>query len=223
VIRYDCKIGRTRGVGMVRITKVHTGGGDGGETSLVDGTRVGKENPRVGVYGTIDEANSAIGIVRAEISRLQNPKVADESVQSLADRLIEADKMLGIIQQELFDVGAECACPPGGVPEQMSVIGTEAGDRLVEEMDYMLEDLEPLSSFILPTGNPVVANLHMARTIVRRAEREACALREEIRKDVISYLNRLSDHCFVLARWLTGEEGESLWTPLGKRKLGDHS
>ncbi len=67
--------------GMVRITKVHTGGGDGGETSLVDGTRVGKENPRVGVYGTIDEANSAIGIVRAEISRLQNPKVADESVQ----------------------------------------------------------------------------------------------------------------------------------------------
>ena len=110
---------------MVRITKVHTGGGDGGETSLVDGTRVGKENPRVGVYGTIDEANSAIGIVRAEISRLKNPGVADESLQPLGDRLIEADNMLGIIQQELFDVGAECACPPGGVPEQMSVIGTE--------------------------------------------------------------------------------------------------
>ena len=128
--------------------------------------------------------------------------------------------MLGIIQQELFDVGAECACPPGGVPEQMSVIWNKAGERLVEEMDYMLEDLEPLSSFILPTGNPVVANLHMARTIVRRAEREACALREEIRLDIISYLNRLSDHCFVLARWLTGGEGESLWTPLGKRKLG---
>ena len=178
---------------MVRITKVHTGGGDGGETSLVDGTRVGKENPRVGVYGTIDEANSAIGIVRAEISRLKNHEVTDESLQPLGDRLIEADNMLGIIQQELFDVGAECACPPGGVPEQMSVIGTEAGDRLVEEMDYMLEDLEPLSSFILPTGNPVVANLHMARTIVRRAEREACALREGIRSDIISYLNRLSD------------------------------
>ena len=193
---------------MVRITKVHTGGGDGGETSLVDGTRVGKEHPRVAIYGTIDEANSAIGIVRAEINN--RPKIAD-------NRLIEADRMLGIIQQELFDVGAECACPPGGVPKQMSIIGVEAGERLVEEMDYMLEDLEPLSSFILPTGTPMVAHLHMARTIVRRAEREACALREEVRHEVISYLNRLSDHCFVLSRWLTGEEGETLWTPLGNR------
>ena len=193
---------------MVRITKVHTGGGDGGETSLVDGTRVGKEHPRVAIYGTIDEANSAIGIVRAEINN--RPKIAD-------NRLIEADRMLGIIQQELFDVGAEWACPHGGVPKQMSIIGVEAGERLVKEMDYMLEDLEPLSSFILPTGTPMVAHLHMARTIVRRAEREACALREEVRHEVISYLNRLSDHCFVLSRWLTGEEGETLWTPLGKR------
>ena len=203
---------------MVRITKVHTGGGDGGETSLVDGTRVGKENPRVAIYGTIDEANSAIGIVRSEIMRF-GPNVSEP----LKGRLVEADQMLGLVQQELFDVGAECACPPGGVPEQMSVIGTEAGRRLIEEMDYMLQDLEPLSSFILPTGNPVVANLHMARTIVRRAEREACTLREEIRKEIISYLNRLSDHCFVLSRWLTGEEGEALWTPLGKRNLGKES
>ena len=203
---------------MVRITKVHTGGGDGGETSLVDGTRVGKENPRVAIYGTIDEANSAIGIVRSEIMRFG----LDVS-EPLKGRLVKADQMLGLIQQELFDVGAECACPPGGVPEQMSVIGTEAGRRLIEEMDYMLQDLEPLSSFILPTGNPVVANLHMARTIVRRAEREACTLREEIRKEIISYLNRLSDHCFVLSRWLTGEEGEALWTPLGKRNLGKES
>ena len=203
---------------MVRITKVHTGGGDGGETSLVDGTRVGKEDPRVAIYGTIDEANSAIGIVRSEIVRFG----LDVS-EPFKSRLVKADQMLGLIQQELFDVGAECACPPGGVPEQMSVIGTEAGRRLIEEMDYMLQDLEPLSSFILPTGNPVVANLHMARTIVRRAEREACALREEIRKEIISYLNRLSDHCFVLSRWLTGEEGEALWTPLGKRNLGKES
>jgi|TARA_B000000475_G_C15984105_1_gene442252 cob(I)alamin adenosyltransferase len=193
---------------MVRITKVHTGGGDGGETSLVDGTRVGKEHPRVSIYGTIDEANSAIGIVRSEINNRS---------EIIEHRLIEADRMLGIIQQELFDVGAECACPPGGVPEQMSIIDAEAGERLVEEMDYMLKDLEPLSSFILPTGNPMVAHLHMARTIVRRAEREACTLREEVRHEVISYLNRLSDHCFVLSRWLTGEEGETLWTPLGKR------
>ena len=195
---------------MVRITKVHTGGGDGGETSLVDGSRVGKEHPRVAIYGTIDEANSAIGIVRAEMNRADVIGIPNK-------RLTEADQMLGIIQQELFDVGAECACPPGGVPEQMSIIGTDAGERLVNEMDYMLEDLEPLSSFILPTGNPIVAHLHMARTIVRRAERDACTLREEVRHEVISYLNRLSDHCFVLSRWLTGEEGETLWTPLGKR------
>jgi cob(I)alamin adenosyltransferase len=195
---------------MVRITKVHTGGGDGGETSLVDGSRVGKEHPRVAIYGTIDEANSAIGIVRAEMNR-------NDVIGIPNKRLTEADQMLGIIQQELFDVGAECACPPGGVPEQMSIIGADAGERLVNEMDYMLEDLEPLSSFILPTGNPIVAHLHMARTIVRRAERDACTLREEVRHEVISYLNRLSDHCFVLSRWLTGEEGETLWIPLGKR------
>ena len=134
---------------MVRITKVHTGGGDGGETSLVDGSRVGKEHPRVAIYGTIDEANSAIGIVRSEI----NHRARGEG-----PRLAEADRMLGIIQQELFDVGAECACPPGGVPEQMSIIGEDACNRLVEEMDYMLEDLEPLSSFVLPTGNPVAVS-----------------------------------------------------------------
>ena len=130
---------------MVRITKVHTGGGDGGETSLVDGSRVGKEHPRVAIYGTIDEANSAIGIVRAEMNRTDVIGIPNK-------RLIEANQMLSIIQQELFDVGAECACPPGGVPEQMSIIGTDAGERLVNEMDYMLEDLEPLSSFILPVS-----------------------------------------------------------------------
>ena len=195
---------------MVRITKVHTGGGDGGETSLVDGTRVGKEHPRVAIYGTIDEANSAIGIVRMELGRASFPIVETRDY---------ADKLLGRIQQELFDVGAECACPPGGVPEQMTIIGSDAGERLVSEMDSMLEDLEPLSSFILPTGSPAVANLHVARTIVRRAEREACALREEVRPEVISYLNRLSDHCFVLGRWITAQTGEeeTLWTPLGRR------
>ena len=195
---------------MVRITKVHTGGGDGGKTALVDGTRVGKEHPRVAIYGTIDEANSAIGIVRMELGRASFPMV---------ETCDYADKLLGRIQQELFDVGAECACPPGGVPEQMTIIGSDAGERLVSEMDSMLEDLEPLSSFILPTGSPAVANLHMARTIVRRAEREACALREEVRPEVISYLNRLSDHCFVLGRWITAQTGgqETLWTPLGKR------
>ena len=205
---------------MVRITKVHTGGGDKGDTSLVDGTRVGKEHPRVAIYGTIDEANSAIGLVRMELNRAS--KDTSNGEENSEDFLVyeSADDMIGLIQQELFDVGAECACPPNGLPEQMSIIGIEACDRLVTEMDTMLEDLQPLTSFILPTGSPAVANLHMARTIVRRAERETCGLREEIRPEVISYLNRLSDHCFVLSRWLTAKTGkeETLWTPLGKRK-----
>ncbi|MAV95306.1 MAG: cob(I)yrinic acid a c-diamide adenosyltransferase [Euryarchaeota archaeon] len=204
---------------MVRITKVHTGGGDGGETSLVDGTRVGKEDPRVSIYGTIDEANSSIGVVRMELERAPTHAPDGGPMSALVQVYESADKMLGRIQQELFDVGAECACPPGGVPKQMSIIGAEAGVRLVEEMDSMLEDVEPLQSFILPTGSPAVAHLHMARTIVRRGEREACKLREEIRPEIISYLNRLSDHCFVLGRWLTAKMGEdeTLWTPLGKR------
>ena len=205
---------------MVRITKVHTGGGDKGDTSLVDGTRVGKEHPRVAIYGTIDEANSAIGLVRMELNRASKDTSTGEGNPEYFSVYESADDMLGLIQQELFDVGAECACPPNGLPEQMSIIGIEACDRLVTEMDSMLEDLQPLTSFILPTGSPAVANLHMARTIVRRAEREACGLREEIRPEVISYLNRLSDHCFVLSRWLTAMTGkeETLWTPLGKRK-----
>lgn len=205
---------------MVRITKVHTGGGDKGDTSLVDGTRVGKEHPRVAIYGTIDEANSAIGLVRMELNRASKDTSNEEGNPEYFSVYESADDMLGLIQQELFDVGAECACPPNGLPEQMSIIGIEACDRLVTEMDSMLEDLQPLTSFILPTGSPAVANLHMARTIVRRAEREACGLREEIRPEVISYLNRLSDHCFVLSRWLTAKTGkeETLWTPLGKRK-----
>ena len=205
---------------MVRITKVHTGGGDKGDTSLVDGTRVGKEHPRVAIYGTIDEANSAIGLVRMELNRASKDTSTEEGNPEYFSVYESADDMLGLIQQELFDVGAECACPPNGLPEQMSIIGIEACDRLVTEMDSMLEDLQPLTSFILPTGSPAVANLHMARTIVRRAEREACGLREEIRPEVISYLNRLSDHCFVLGRWITAKTGkeETLWTPLGKRK-----
>ena len=205
---------------MVRITKVHTGGGDSGYTSLVDGTRVGKEHPRVAIYGTIDEANAAIGVVRMELDRAPTHSPDGGFMAAIVPIYEQADALLDRIQQELFDVGAECACPPGGVPEQMSIIGAEAGDRLVSEMDSMLEDLEPLTSFILPTGSPAVAHLHVARTTVRRAEREACAMRDEVRPEVISYLNRLSDHCFVLGRWLTEKLGgeETLWTPLGKRE-----
>ena len=200
---------------MVRITKVHTGAGDGGQTHLLDGTKVGKEHPRVRLYGTIDEVNSQVGVVRMELNRM--PGIPMEARNS-------ADEAMGRIQQELFDVGGECSCTPGKLPEQMVLIGSDAGDRLITEMDSWLKDLEPLESFIMPTGSPPVATLHVARTVARRAERHACSLRETngddaVRDEVISYLNRLSDWMFVLGRWIsrmTGEE-EVLWTPLGKR------
>ena len=201
---------------MVRITKVHTGAGDGGKTRLLDGTEVGKEDPRVRLYGTIDEVNSQLGVVRMELNRM--PGVPIETRNS-------ADEAMGRVQQELFDIGGECSCTPGKLPEQMVLIGSDAGDRLVAEMDSWLEDLEPLESFIMPTGSPPVATLHVARTVARRAERHACSLRETdgddaVRGEVGSYLNRRSDWMFVLGRWISrmaGEE-EGLWTPLGKRE-----
>ena len=201
---------------MVRITKVHTGAGDGGRTRLLDGTEVGKEHPRVRLYGTIDEVDSQVGVVRMELNRM--PGISIDSRNS-------ADEAMGRVQQELFDIGGECSCTPGKLPEQMVLIGSDAGDRLVTEMNSWLENLEPLESFIMPTGSPPVATLHVARTVARRAERHACSMRDidgdaAVRDEVISYLNRLSDWMFVLGRWITrmtGEE-EELWTPLGKRE-----
>ena len=201
---------------MVRITRVHTGTGDGGETSLLDGKKVGKESPRVELYGTIDELNSQIGVVRMEFERM--PGV------TRFHRPGEADEALYRVQQELFDIGGECACSPGKLPEQMVLVGMDECDRLVEEMDDWIKELEPLKSFILPMGSAPVAFLHVARTVARRAEREACHLRSvegdcSVRDEVICYLNRISDWLLVMGRWIaknTGEE-EVLWTPLGKR------
>ena len=203
---------------MVRITRVHTGTGDGGETSLLDGKKVGKESPRVELYGTIDELNSQIGVVRMEFERM--PGV------TRFHRPGEADEALYRVQQELFDIGGECACSPGKLPEQMVLVGMDECDRLVEEMDHWIKELEPLKSFILPMGSAPVAFLHVARTVARRAEREACNLRSvegngSVRDEIICYLNRISDWLFVMGRWIaknTGEE-EVLWTPLGKRKM----
>ena len=201
---------------MVRITKVHTGAGDGGRTRLLDGTEVGKEHPRVRLYGTIDEVNSQVGVVRMELNRM--PGISIDSRNS-------ADEAMGRVQQELFDIGGECSCTPGKLPEQMVLIGSDAGDRLVTEMNSWLENLEPLESFIMPTGSPPVATLHVARTVARRAERQSCSMRDidgdaAVRDEVISYLNRLSDWMFVLGRWITRMTGEKeeLWTPLGKRE-----
>ena len=213
-----------RQVDMVRITRVHTGGGDGGETSLLDGERVGKDHHRVAFYGTIDEVNSQVGAVRMELNRIE--KIAPDGGQktNLIRAAELANKRLGIIQQELFDIGGECSCAPEKIPKIMGLISEQQCDRLVEEMNEWIEDLEPLESFIIPTGSPPGANLHIARCVTRRAERNACGIRsiegeDAVRGEVISYLNRLSDWLFVLGRWIavkTGEE-EVLWTPLGKR------
>ena len=201
---------------MVRITRVHTGTGDDGETSLLDGTRVPKNHPRVSLYGTIDEVNSLIGVVRMELERM--PGI------TRFHRPDEANHALGLVQQELFDIGGECSCPPDNIPKQIELVGMEECDRVIGEMDMWLEELEPLESFILPTGSGPVAALHVARTVTRRAERDACALRdvngETVRDEVIFYLNRLSDWLFVLGRWIsmnTGEK-EKFWSPLVKRK-----
>jgi len=170
---------------MIRIDRVVTRGGDGGETSLGDGSRVPKDTLRVDAYGTVDEANAAIGLVRLHTA-------ANE----------DADAMLARIQNDLFDVGADL-CVPGTAGERQRV--TDApGLRLEAEIAAMNADLAPLTSFILPGGTPAAAHAHLARTVVRRAERLVVRLShsDEVNPAVIRLLNRLSDHLFVLGRRL---------------------
>jgi len=209
---------------MVRITKVHTGGGDAGETSLLTGERVSKAHPRVGVYGGIDELNSIIGLVAMEMDRL--PRHHQDGGERATVRSVrrEVGPALQRVQQELFDLGAELSGTPGGLPDEMGVLTQAHANRLVEEMNRWCEDLAPIDSFLLPGGSPVVATMHLARSVARRCEREACALRESdgdeaIRAEVIAYLNRLSDWFFVLSRWCTSTLGDAeiLWTPVRAR------
>ena len=211
---------------MVRITKVHTGGGDTGETSLASGERVSKSNPRVDFYGTIDELNSVIGMVQAELGRVDTHHQDGGARATVRKVKTAVEGKISLIQQELFDVGGEASFTPDQVPELMTLIDQEQADRLCSEMDAWTEELTPLESFILPSGSPLIATMHLARTVARRAERVAMKLRElegenAVRDVVISYLNRLSDWFFVLTRWVTlvlGED-ETLWVPLGKRNL----
>ncbi len=184
---------------MVRIDRVVTRGGDGGETSLGDGTRVRKDALRVDAYGTVDEANAVLGLVRLHTDG-------------------EADAMLARIQNDLFDVGADL-CVPGEAGERLRV--TEAPIlRLEAEVAAMNEAQPRLTSFILPGGSAAAAHAHHARTVVRRAERLCVALaaREEVNPMVVRYLNRLSDHLFVLARHLNADgAGDVLWVPGANR------
>ncbi|MDJ0813141.1 MAG: cob(I)yrinic acid a,c-diamide adenosyltransferase [Woeseiaceae bacterium] len=175
-----------------RLSKIYTRTGDDGTTGLGDGTRVAKDSPRVDAYGTVDEANSAIGVV-----------LANDSVPgNVRDILTE-------VQHDLFELGGEL-CIPGH-----SAITEDFISRLEKELDGLNADLPALKEFILPGGGPAAAACHLARTIVRRAERVTATLGadESVRPEVLRYLNRLSDLLFVVARVVArAESGEEvLW------------
>ncbi|HEX3952373.1 MAG TPA: cob(I)yrinic acid a,c-diamide adenosyltransferase [Stellaceae bacterium] len=188
---------------MVRLTRIYTRGGDAGQTSLGDGSRVAKASPRVEAYGTVDEANATIGLARLH---------ADP----------ETDAMLARIQNDLFDLGADLCTPEDGrisskdrAAGALRIVAPQV-ERLEHEIDAMNAELRPLDSFILPGGTAAAAHLHLARTVTRRAERLVCALAvaEPVNPEAVKYLNRLSDHLFVLGRRVN-DNGASdvLWQP----------
>jgi cob(I)alamin adenosyltransferase len=181
----------------VRLTRIYTRGGDAGETSLGDGSRVSKLDPRIAAYGTVDELNSALGVVLAGD--------VPPGLRGVLER----------VQNELFDLGADLSVPAeieGRLRVEQPLV-----DRLEEECDRFNAELPELKSFVLPGGSPTAAGLHVARTICRRAEREAIAAskEEEIRPLVVVYLNRLSDLLFILSRTAnaSAEHDEPLWKP----------
>ena len=187
---------------MVRLTRIYTRGGDAGETSLGDGARVAKHDLRVEAFGTVDEAKASIGL-----ARLATPP--------------EADAMLARIQNDLFDLGADLCTPEDGRRDAGALrIQASQVERLEREIDALNAELKPLDSFVLPGGTPCAAHLHLARTITRRAERLVAALaaRETVNGEALKYLNRLSDHLFVLSRHINDKgAGDVLWTPGANR------
>jgi cob(I)alamin adenosyltransferase len=185
---------------VVKLNKIYTRTGDGGSAGLVDGSRVSKSSLRMTAIGEVDEANAALGVAIAAIGPGE-----------LADRLLT-------IQNDLFDLGADVATP-GEVDGALRIVAAQV-ERLEGEIDAMNASLEPLTSFILPSGSAAVATLHLARAIVRRAERAAVALHESepLNPQLVAYLNRLSDHLFVAARHVAArEDGDVLWKPGASR------
>jgi len=190
---------------MVTLSKIYTRTGDKGTTRLVDNSEVRKTDLRVEAYGHVDEANSAIGVALA--------------LGGLPERVVE---MLGLIQNELFDLGSDIANPLDPAPKWEPLrIEQPSIDRLEAYCDELQDELPVLRSFILPGGSPAGAQLHVARTIARRAERAAWRCAEEHGFDAvggvnplaITYLNRLSDLLFIMSRAANGTEQEVLWIP----------
>jgi len=193
---------------MVQLTKIYTRGGDAGETSLGDGSRVAKHSLRVDAYGTVDEANATIGLARVENTRAASPDAG-------------MDALLSRIQNDLFDLGADLCTPEDGRRAEgaLRVVAAQV-DRLETEIDRINDSLDPLSSFILPGGTPLAAHLHLARTVTRRAERLVTELAESesINPDSVKYLNRLSDLLFVLSRAANNNgKDDVLWVPGANR------
>ncbi len=189
----------------MRITKVYTRTGDKGLTRLVGGQRVPKDDARIEAYGTTDELNSVLGIVRVELGR--SPAALDAR-EWLDARLIE-------IQHDLFNVGSDLATRSEDRWEGMRLVAPTDVTRLEGEIDHMNEILPPLKEFILPGGGPVGAFLHQGRTVCRRAERRVITLSglEDTNPDAVKYLNRLSDWLFVAGRWVgkAMDEPEFYW------------
>ena len=195
---------------MVKLTRIYTRGGDKGETSLGRGERVAKHDPRVEAYGTTDEANAVIGLARAAIERT----VRNDELRR------HVDDMLKRIQNDLFDLGADLCTIEGKAGEQALRVLPSQTERLEKEIDAMNGELSPLSSFILPGGSEAAAWLHLARTVTRRAERcmTALAAEQSVSPEAIKYINRLSDHLFVLSRKLNDNGGSDvLWVPGANR------
>lgn len=186
---------------MVKLTKIYTRGGDKGRTSLADGRRVPKHDLRVAAYGAVDEANATLGLARREAGPYE--------------------ALIGLIQNDLFDLGADLATPELENPPYPPLrITPSQVKRLEEEIDRLNADLKPLNSFVLPGGSAAASWLHLARTVTRRAERAMTALsaREDINPEAIKYINRLSDLFFVMARHANDQgKADVLWVP-GKNR-----
>ncbi len=197
----------------IRITRVYTRTGDKGETALVGGKRVPKDSPRIVAYGTIDELNAIVGIVRT----FNEERLTEGAHHRWLDEALRK------IQNELFDLGSELATPPEAEYEGMFKVGEEQVTALERLMDRCQKDLAPLKSFTLPGGGRINAFLHQARTVCRRAERAVLTLSraEPINEWALRYVNRLSDAFFVLGRWVGKHMGEKEY--LWERGLSSHA
>ena len=194
---------------MVTLNKIYTKTGDAGNTALGTGERVVKFHTRIDAYGTVDETNATIGMARQHTG---------------TDELAKVDEMLGRIQNDLFDLGADLCTPDRGEKlewEPLRIVESQV-ERLEAEIDELNAELEPLRSFVLPGGHAAAASLHLCRTVSRRAERLMVELSQEedepVSEAALKYINRLSDFFFVASRWVNAQhEGDVLWVPGANR------